>query len=398
MKRIFLILLIILFNLARAETPLVITEIMYDPEGRDQDREWIEVFNPSNQTFFLKAGKDGWRLNDGTNHLFKEAITLAPHEVFIIVQNKSEFLNDYHDIKTKIVPANFSLKNSSGRIQIFDEKKNLLAERVYQNLCGGAGNGYSLIFVANLCYENKLGKGTPGTYPEPEKIFFEAQPQVNKEITTTTQTGDISTSSFDFQAKTSTTETKIAEVEEESPTIYISEFLPNPTGNDKNQEFVELYNFGNETISLSNFSLGINDKQSLLTGSIAPGEYFVIKNKTNIRNNGENLALFWRGEKIFEISYQGKAPESLSFARNNNGKWEFTQPTPGQENVFGQLSSKSNLALISQPELSSVEQQNFNLKNANSQVKIPNNQNYFLSLLGVLIIIIVLTIVVWLKL
>lgn len=384
--------LLILISMAQAES-LVITEIMYDPEGNDQDREWIEVLNQGNQTLILKSGKSGWRINDDANHLFKEDLTVAPEEIFIVVQDKDKFLNDYPSFKGKIVSANFSLKNSSAKIQIFDDKKTLLAERSYQNLCGGNGNGYSLIFENNLCYESKVKKGTPGIYPE--KIQTVAKDQANKEVLIETKDN---TSTVFFSTDTGISNLSEPEPATEMPTIYISEFFPNPDGNDKDKEFVELYNFGDKELSLSEISLEINNRRSSLSGVIAAGGYFVFKNKANIRNNGEKLTLLWRGEKIFEISYQGKAPESLSFARDENGKWQFTKPTPGQKNLFEQLSKKSSLALVSEPETETREQQILELKNTTSNIKISENKNYFLFLLIAIVVIVLLTIFVWLKL
>lgn len=379
-------LLLVLISITQAGD-LIITEIMYNPEGNDQGREWIEVQNKGNQTFNITTGKNGWRINDGSNHLFKEGTLILPKEVFLIVQDKNKFLNDYSNFKGKIVVANFSLKNSSGKIQIFGENKDLLAERSYQNSCGGNGNDYSIIFKNDLCYENKIKKGTPGVYPEETQ-----ETEIEKNTTTMI---------FDIATKTLTnveTTTSLEIDETEVLTIYISEFFPNPEGNDKDKEFVELYNFGNKEISLSDVSLEINNRKISLSGVIAPGEYFVFKNKINIRNSGENLALFWQDEKIFEISYQGKAPESLSFARNNNGNWQFTQPTPGKRNVFYKMSKKTNLASISEFKTETGEQLVFGFKNTTSKLKISENQNYFLLLLSVIVFIVFLTIFVWLKL
>lgn len=384
--------LLILISIAQAEN-LVITEIMYDPEGNDQGREWIEVFNQSNQTFVVKSGKDGWRINDGTNHLFKESITISPREVFIIAQDKVKFLNDYPNFKGKIVLANFSLKNSSAKIQIFDDKKTLLVERNYQSSCGGSGNGYSLVFENNFCYEGKINKGTPGIYPE--KMETSTKSQINSRTLTSTENNTATTF---FLTSTEISDLSGIETEMEIPTIYISEFFPNPDGNDKDKEFVEFYNFGDKEVSLSDISLEINNRKISLSGTIAPGQYFVFKNKINIRNSGEKLVLFWQNEKIFEISYQGKAPESLSFARDNNGNWQFTQPTPGKKNVFNHQSKEPNLGLISERRIEKGEQQIFELKNTTSNIRISENKNYFLLLLSAIVVIVLLTIFVWLKL
>ena len=42
-----------------------ITEIMYDLEGTDTDREWIEVHNETGTEIDLT----GWKFYDGSNHV-----------------------------------------------------------------------------------------------------------------------------------------------------------------------------------------------------------------------------------------------------------------------------------------------------------------------------------------
>jgi len=113
-----LILLFLIFNLVFGEVNgILVSEIMYNPEGNDNGREWIEIINLSTQTLNIFGGKKGWRINDGTNHLFEETnITLNPNEVLVIVQDKNVFLNEHPDFKGKIIQANFSLKNESGAI------------------------------------------------------------------------------------------------------------------------------------------------------------------------------------------------------------------------------------------------------------------------------------------
>ncbi len=386
--------------------PFLITEIMFNPEGNDSDREWLEVFNQSNQIFSLKSGRSGWRINDGENHLFKDEIMVYPQEVFIIVQDKNKFLSEYPDFKGKIVAANFSLKNSSGRIQILDENKNLLAEISYEQNCGGNDNGYSIIFKNNICQENRVKKGTPGIYPEPELLRTEniqqnqslfqqtttvsSTPIFSNIQTTTPEQTLISTSTPVLTSTIQEIVSNQASLEKSTPvTLYITEFLPNPQGNDSGQEFVELYNYGNEEINLEGFILEIGKKKIKLQGIIEPKEYFVITNKDYnfyIRNQGETLILYYKDQKIFSINYQGRAPEGKSFSRFENS-WQFTQPTPGSENILILENNQQKF----EEKFDKEEKIPFDLANIQKPAKIENLNNIVI-ILGFLIFILILSV------
>jgi len=124
------------------------------------------------------------------------------------------------------------------------------------------------------------------------------------------------------------------------PNIIINEFLPNPDGNDKGNEFIELLNLEDYPLKLEDIYIKIGNKKIQLQGEIKPHDYFVITNKDynfNIRNQGETIEIYTKNNnKIFSISYKGKAVKGKSFSRQNNGLWKFTQPTPGKKNIFSQ--------------------------------------------------------------
>jgi hypothetical protein len=419
MKKLIFILSFLIFHFVFA-SPLEITEIMYNPEGNDSGREWIEVKNISNQTITITSGKSGWRINDGSNHLFEENLTINPGEIFVIIQDRNLFLKDYPNFSGKSILANFSLKNESGQIQIFDQNKNLVTSMSYQSSCGGNGNGYSIIFRNGQCFENKIKGGTPGR----EEILLEENKQESQnkqEIKNNQSAVNLETTSTEVQALATKTTSSIDNQEivsqllnknnqdqtsgfkEIQATLIISEFLPNPEGDDKGKEFVEIYNYGDQEINLENFILKIGDKNVKLNGEIKANEYLLVTNKDHnfyIRNKGETLALYYFDKKIFEINYNGQAPEGKSFARNEEGEWLFTRPTPGKENIFDlevnniKTEEKSKEEKISatstiQNMFFAETSKNLNLNEEKSKIVYP--------LFGLLIVLI-LSFLVWLKL
>jgi hypothetical protein len=352
---------------------LLITEIMYDPEGNDQDREWIEVVNNSSSTIFIAKGYDGWRLNDGQNHLFKNEAMILPGEIFIIASNATSFKTTYSPSSSlRILESKFNLKNTGGEIKILDKDKNIISQASYSSSFGAKGNGLSLNWDGDKWRE---GQASPGFIP-------------NLLI--------LSKSNKDFLAtKTELINSKLtSSVNQISPFLIITEFFPNPDGNDTGQEFVELYNPGNEVIDLQNFWLEINNKKEHLSGKVKARDYFLIKNKQSIRNSGEKLIIFWQGQKVFEISYQGKAPSGMSFARDDKGQWHFTQPTPGKENIFNNdlepQVSKNNFI---------SSQINFSDKQERSTTSIEQEKNWnqVLTLITGIVLILIFSLVVWLK-
>ena len=51
-----------------AKAEVYINEIMYDIEGSDDKKEWVEIYNDSASEVSLKD----WRFNDGSNHVLNE--------------------------------------------------------------------------------------------------------------------------------------------------------------------------------------------------------------------------------------------------------------------------------------------------------------------------------------
>ncbi|GIW65785.1 MAG: hypothetical protein KatS3mg094_304 [Candidatus Parcubacteria bacterium] len=362
---LFIFTLIFILNYQISLAQLLIKECMYNPEGNDDGREWIEVINKYQETIKIKSGRSGWKINDGENHIFKQNIEIKENEVFVIVQDKNLFLKEYPKVNSQLIEANFSLKNNEGKIQIFDDEKKLIGEVYYNKNCGGFNNGYSIIFENDTCKENKIKGGTPGiliddnvykinnknnNYNNDNNIDYNKQEDnrivnINKNLTSSNNLNKASSSLLinNFLSSLNQDENETAF------NLIINEFLPNPEGKDQGNEFIELFNDSDEKINLTNFILEVGNKKNKLKGFIDPKGYFVIDNKEykfSIKNRGENLSLFWKNDKVFSIKYNGRAPQGKSLSRDINGKWYFTEPTPGKHNIFIGLDKKNNFNIL----------------------------------------------------
>lgn len=126
--------------------------------------------------------------------------------------------------------------------------------------------------------------------------------------------------------------------------LAITEILPNPAlpASDENDEFVELYNAGAETVSLSGYKLetGLDYSHSVSLGnqSIDPGAYYVITSgasSLSLTNSGGRVRLVdATGTVVSETDAYGEATEGESWALINS-TWQWTaKPTPSVTNIY----------------------------------------------------------------
>ena len=122
--------------------------------------------------------------------------------------------------------------------------------------------------------------------------------------------------------------------------IIISELLPNPTGADTGNEFIELYNGDSEPVALDNYRLAIGDKVYVLPAGvvIAPGAYWTLSD-TDLggvlaNTTGQPLYLLTiRGVEVAQVPGYKNAGDDMAWALID-GQWQFTYaPTPGRMNV-----------------------------------------------------------------
>lgn len=121
-----------------------ITELFYNPEGNDEDREWIEIQN----TDTVAVDLTNWKLRENeTMHRitpYSENKTIQPGAYAIIADNAEKFKNEqYPHYSETLFDSSFSLSNTGESIALFNQDL-FIEEVTYSTSTGGNGNGNSI--------------------------------------------------------------------------------------------------------------------------------------------------------------------------------------------------------------------------------------------------------------
>src|ERR1700739_3434041 len=92
-----------LFAPALASAQVIIDEIMYNPQGSDTGREWVELYNEggSDVTMVAGSGKGSWRISDGPNHPLthpasgtgRGSLTIPAGGYLVIASDPNDFIS-----------------------------------------------------------------------------------------------------------------------------------------------------------------------------------------------------------------------------------------------------------------------------------------------------------------
>ena len=128
-----------------------------------------------------------------------------------------------------------------------------------------------------------------------------------------------------------------------SDSIVVSEFIPNPTGNDKNNEWIELYNDSAQTADLSKWQISTQNSKAkpfiFPENSLIAGHQHIILSadisKISLNNTEGSLKLSFPNSQVAQEIKYAKAKENQSIALASNGQYLWTpSPTPGAANIL----------------------------------------------------------------
>lgn len=139
-----------------------ISEIMYDQEGTDSKREWVEVYNSGPEISDFTQYKF---LENEVHHGLKEfegGLTLPANSYAIIADNPHEILSDIPE-GAIVFDSAFSLSNSGEVIAIVGANKEIIDEVFYDVEIGASGDGNTLQKIDGVWVAQSQ---TPGRGPE----------------------------------------------------------------------------------------------------------------------------------------------------------------------------------------------------------------------------------------
>ncbi len=155
---------------------VVITEIMYDLDGTDTGREWIEIQNIGLSATDLSV----WKLFEAnTNHKINTLTvsSLSPGGFAIIADDPAKFVADNPSFSGLLFNSAFSLNNSGETLVLRDDVLSDIDSVSYSPSIGGQGDGKSLQKTASVWI---VAIPTPGR-----------ETDNNSQITATTSTTNI---------------------------------------------------------------------------------------------------------------------------------------------------------------------------------------------------------------
>ncbi len=127
---IFIFLLSVNFSSA-----LQITEIQFDPDGADTDREWVEIYNETANSidltqikFFEANVNHGIDIFNQTNSSEKN---VNAGEYVVLAQDINKFKIDFPNYAGKIFKSSFSLSNTGESLALKDKDGNILTNVSY---------------------------------------------------------------------------------------------------------------------------------------------------------------------------------------------------------------------------------------------------------------------------
>ncbi len=127
-----------------AKGAVVINEIMYDLDGSDSGKEWIEVFNNNDTAVDLT----NWKFFEAeTNHkltLIQGGSSIPAHGYAIIADNSGNFLTDNPGFSGILFDSTFSLSNTGESLALKDGDSNIIDELTYNSSWGANDDGNSL--------------------------------------------------------------------------------------------------------------------------------------------------------------------------------------------------------------------------------------------------------------
>jgi hypothetical protein len=297
--------------------------------------EWLELYNNSS----LETDLKGWKIKSASSKFSIELVgKIVPKGFFILERTDDQSLSE---VSADLIYKG-ALSNSGEHIELLNNENQIVDEVSCEN-GWFAGNNET---KQTMERKNPLAQGNdknnwqtsknPGGTPKRDSMA-EASAEKNKTDEENGKTDGkknqvpVPTASFGYISQ-----------------VYINELLPSPEGPDKENEWIEIFNEGDD-FNLSGWQI---------TDVLGKTQIYSFPQKTIIKNNDflvlpgslTKITLNNDGDSILLINSKGETIDSVSFKESLRGKsyskinkeWFWSSlPTPGKQNALSDL-KKSN--------------------------------------------------------
>jgi Lamin Tail Domain/PKD domain len=139
---------------------MTINEVMYDVDGTDTDREWVEVYNSGPSAVDIST----WKFTEAnTNHSlvpFDGGSTISSGGYAVIASNPTKFKIDWPNYTGILFDSSFSLNNDPGEELSLKDSSLVVHDTVtYDTSVGAGGDGNTLNRSGSVFV---VGSATPG--------------------------------------------------------------------------------------------------------------------------------------------------------------------------------------------------------------------------------------------
>lgn len=373
------------------DSKVIINEVMANPLGTDSGNEWLEIANFSNE-----ENIENWTLSIYNNIVDPPKIIILPNKVILkddfyvynfstrtlnnsnvkIILSSPDGLYKYQFEYTEDVGDGYSMEVVDPLIKGW--KKSLIiggtpgaSNSVSESplpppspVINNAPNPFNLISPENraalktgqdinfLWETSTDSDGNEVSYSlylgcsdnfSPADLVVSGQIEKNYSYSTTKICQEYY---WQIVASDGFLETLSNEIRSFTPiyskNIIVNEILPHPSGG-VNNEFIELYNSGSESVDLSKWFVDDNGgtKSYLIpAGTIIEPNGYLVFYKTvtglSLSDSGDSgRLLFPDGSVASTCTYSEYASLDLAWARGDDGKWNWTEKiTPGKANII----------------------------------------------------------------
>jgi len=140
--------------------PVVISELMVNPDGDDSTNEWLEIANLGDESVDL----DGWAFVDGIGYTFNGETILQPGEHLVVARDVDTFSSQHPGVR-HVGPYSGALSNDGEPVELVDAGDNCASWVEYDMTTGQVdGEGFSFVPLSGgECRVSAFPGGSPGS-------------------------------------------------------------------------------------------------------------------------------------------------------------------------------------------------------------------------------------------